>query len=163
MRTTGRCGRRGVPELAPGVLSTILARIAVQAEAQVAAALEPVALAVEREAKLNASHGEHPRGTPTPAAQGSGPARVSGTLVRSITHSPVAHDGTGWETRVGTSAGLYAPYNRRTPSSLYGYYLEVSGAGRSHARYPFLLPAFDSVVKAGVTAEFIRMLATAWI
>lgn len=152
-----------MPELTPGVLSAILARIAVQAESLVPAALEPIALAVEREAKLNASHGEHPPRTPTPAARGSGPARVSGTLVRSITHSPAIHDATGWETRVGTAAGLYTPYNRRTPSSLYGYYLEVPGAGKAHARYPFLLPAFDMVVKTGVATEFSRVLAAAWI
>jgi hypothetical protein len=66
----------------------------------------------------------HKRGTPTPARPGTGPAVVSGTLRRSLTHSPVVSYGAGWETKVGTGAGVSPPYGR-SPASVYGLALET--------------------------------------
>lgn len=130
-------------ELLPGVFTEILTRLGARAEAATVAVLEPLAAAVERQAKINASSGEHRRGTPTPARPGSGPARISGTLVRSITHTRPERGPHGWEVRVGTGVGLYPPYGRHTPSSRYGYYLEHGL--RNGARYPFLGPAAHMV------------------
>jgi hypothetical protein len=47
--------------------------------------------------------------------------------------------------RVGTEAGRFPPYGKgRTPSSMYGLYLEKLGAGINHVTYPFLKPAFEA-------------------
>lgn len=143
-----------VPELRPGIFNAMMAQLTTQAMARGAAALETVALAIEKQAKINASNGQHPYGTRTPASPGTGPARISGTLVRSITHSPVERSERGWMTRVGLAGGLYPHYqygrrgNRRshgrrseTPSSRYGKYLETGL--RNGSTYPFLGPAVE--------------------
>jgi hypothetical protein len=103
-----------------------------------------LALAIERQAKVNASTGAHRRGTPTPARPGTGPAVISGTLRRSLTHSPVVFNGAGWETKVGTAVGFTPPYGS-TPSSKYGLYLETGL--RNGTTYPFLKPAVDFGVR----------------
>jgi hypothetical protein len=125
----------GVAEIGPGVLKEILGGVGEDAMLRSKTLLTKLALEVETRAKKNASNGSHERGTPTPAQRGQGPAVISGTLRRSITHEPVKFSGITWFTRVGTMGGLYAPYNHDTPSSLYGWYLEhITG-------YPFLEPA----------------------
>lgn len=129
-------------ELVPGVMTELMARLAQHVMQSSREVLEPVALVIERQAKINASSGEHTYRTKTPASPGSGPARISGSLVQSITHSEVLPSALGgWECKVGVAGGLYPPYNRRTDAGKYAYYLEVSGAGKSHVKYPFLGPA----------------------
>lgn len=137
----------------PGVLPALLTRIAARGELAGSAALEAVALAVEKQAKINASSGEHPYRTKTPAHPGSGPARISGTLVRSITHTPVGLGLSGLETRVGVASGLFSPHNHKTDSSKYGRYLET-GMLRNGAAYPFLGPAFHMVSHVSVFSIF---------
>lgn len=139
-------------ELTPAAMRAIFARLDATAQGAIAAGLEPLAAAVERQAKINASTGEHPRGTPTPAHPGAGPARVSGTLVRSLTHSGPERTTGGWECKVGTATGLYAPYNRRTPANRYGYYLEHGL--RNGAKYPFLGPAAHMVAHVSAYVYF---------
>jgi hypothetical protein len=134
-------------ELVPGVFTEVFGDLAAQVVAKIGVALTPVALAVEKEAKQNASNGSHARNTKTPASPGSGPAIISGTLVRSITHTAPTIGGLGAvEVRVGPAGGLYSPYDkrRRTPSSKYGNYLE-RGMLRNGAAYPFLAPALRKV------------------
>jgi hypothetical protein len=122
-------------EIGPGLIGGILGGIGKDAMNRSQQMLTKLAITTETLAKKNASNGSHKRGTPTPARPGQGPAVISGTLRRSLTHEPVKFSGIEWFTRVGTMAGLYAPYDHRTPSSLYGWYLEfVTG-------YPFLGPA----------------------
>jgi hypothetical protein len=133
-----------VPELSSGAFAELFATLATRVQVATPLALTPLALAVEREAKLNASNGEHARGTKTPASPGQGPARISGTLVRSITHSEPRPTGGGWEVKVGTAGGLYPPYSRHTASSRYGRYLETGL--RNGSTYPFLHPALHKVV-----------------
>lgn len=129
-------------ELVPGVFTEIMTKLATQVVQHSREVLEPVALVIERQAKINASSGEHQYRTKTPASPGSGPARISGTLVQSITHSEALPSVLGgWEMKVGVAGGLYPPYNRRTDAGKYAYYLEVSGAGKSRVKYPFLGPA----------------------
>lgn len=147
----------GSTELAPGMISALFARLGLEAHAAVAEAMAPLALAVERQAKINASSGEHALRTRTPASPGSGPARISGTLVRSITHSEVTPTVSGWEVKVGTASGLYAYYNRRTPSSKYGYYLETGI--RNGAKYPWLAPAVHMVSEISIYAVFAAAFA----
>lgn len=131
-------------ELKPGVWASIFASVDAQARGKGGQLLTALALAIERQAKANAGNGSHKYGTKTPASPGAGPAVISGTLRRSITHEPVKLLGPGhWQTRVGTGAGFYPSYGKgRTPSSLYGYYLEHSML-RNGTGYPFLIPAFN--------------------
>jgi hypothetical protein len=142
-------------ELRPGVLRDLMAVVVTAAEDKTRAGLTEAALALEREAKLNLSKGgTHRYGTPTPARPGGPPALISGTLRRSVTHSPIARGAFGWETRVGLARGFYPPYGRRrTRSSKYGYFLET-GLWNG-AKYPWLLPAFHSIVPrmVGINAK----------
>jgi hypothetical protein len=143
--------------LAPGQFTAVFARVGLEAEKRAAVALTQVALAIERQAKINASNGAHPFGTPTPATRGSGPARISGTLVRSITHTRVRPTGGGWECQVGTAQGMFPPYGKnRTPSSLYGLYLETE------LDYPFLEPAFHFGCHVVAPGAFASAYGSGW-
>lgn len=144
-------------ELAPGLIAALFERLGLEAHAAVAEAMIPLALAVERQAKINASSGEHALRTRTPASPGSGPARISGTLARSITHSEVTPTVGGWQVKVGTAAGLYAYYNRHTPSSKYGYYLETGL--RNGTKYPWLGPAVHMVGEISIYTIFAAAFA----
>lgn len=151
-----------MPELAPGLLRAVFVKLAAEGEARGRIALAPVALAIEKQAKINASNGSHPYRTPTPS-RGSpeGPAIISGTLVRSITHSPVVRTAGGWETKVGTAGGLYPWYSRKMPSSKYAYILEVRGV-RGGGRFPFLQPAFKFVMRVSVHTIFREVYGATW-
>lgn len=139
-------------ELRPGVMTAVFARLAVEGNARTRVALEPLALAVEKQAKINARVGSHLYGTPTPAVPGTGPSVISGTLTRAITHSPIRAIVDGWETYVGTGVGAFPPYGQpKVPANKYGYYLETGL--RNGATYPFLEPAFKFVM--GVPAMLI--------
>ena len=163
-------------ELNIGVISSRLSMMASQVIAREGVALTAAALEIEQRAKKNASNGSHPYGTRTPASPGSGPARISGTLVRSITHDPPLRTGLGWETKVGTAGGLYPLYRsgrsggsrkgakrkrrgsgKGTPSSEYGKYLETGL--RNGATYPWLTPAYRDVVPLRLVAIFTEAFA----
>lgn len=151
-----------VPELRPGIFAALFSEINVAAQAKARIALGRLADAVERQAKINASSGSHPYGTPTPASRGSGPAVISGTLRRSIGRSPIVFTGGGWETKVGTGAGQFPPYGRgRTPSSKYGLYLE-KGMLRNGATYPFLSPAVRFVRTVVAPQVYQEVFRPAW-
>lgn len=148
-----------MPELKPGDFTAIFARLNEQGQVRGRIALEPVARAIERQAKINASVGSHKPHTPTPAQPGTGPAVISGTLRRSITHSPFVQNGTGWETKVGTAVGFTPPYGR-TPANKYGLYLETGL--RNGATYPFLVPAYQFVIRTVAPAIFMAAYGTGW-
>jgi hypothetical protein len=139
-------------ELEPGaMLALMLAQVEV-IEAKVPAALTAIALGLQKQAVINASTGAHVYGTKTPAWPGTGPARISGTLVRSIAHSGVRQIASGWEVRVGLIHGQYptyrtsgGSYTSKTPSHEYGEYLERGL--RNGATYPWLLPAFHHAIR----------------
>lgn len=150
-----------MPELEPGVFIRLFTRIGAVAEENTRDALKAAALAIEREAKLNVGRGgTHKYGTKTPASPGGPPALISGTLRRSVTHTPVTLVRMGiWETRIGVAAGVYPPYPRsgkRTQSSKYGEALEKGL--RNGVTYPWLLPAAHLVMPrlSGITAEFYK-------
>lgn len=132
-----------MPEVSAAAFRRLFAHLERTADTTVRSGLLAVAEAQVEQAKTNASNGSHPWGTPTPASPGSGPARISGTLVRSIVHTAVVPWGGGFETKVGLKPGQTPKYPRskssRTPSSKYGLYLETGL--RNGATYPFLLPA----------------------
>lgn len=137
-------------ELRAGIWNEVFAGIDAQAKIKGGRLLTMLAQALEKQAKINASVGSHAYGTPTPASPGTGPAVISGTLRRSITHEPVRMLGPGhWQTRVGTAVGFTPPYGgrSRTPANKYGYYLEHGL--RNGATYPFLIPAFRHVTTTG--------------
>lgn len=124
-------------------------------------ALLQVGLIVERQAKRNASSGAHRYGTKTPAFRGSGPARISGTLVRSISHTQVKMIGRDLEMKVGMGTGFFPPYGKsRTASSKYAYYLETGLRGG--ATYPFLNPAFKFATGFPADAIYKAKLGTGW-
>jgi hypothetical protein len=145
-------------ELGPGVIRDILARVVTESEQMTRRGLTEAAQLLEREAKQNVMKGgTHKHGTKTPASPGGFPALISGTLRRSITHSPVRSAAFGWETRVGTASGFYPPYGKnRTQSAQYGRYLETGL--RNGAKYPWLLPAFHTVVPqmVAINAKFLQ-------
>lgn len=139
-------------ELRPGVMTAVFSRLAVEGNTRTRVALEPLALLIEKQAKINASSGSHKIGTPTPAVPGTGPAIISSTLRRSITHSPITVIAGGWETRVGMGVGSYPGYGRGlVPANKYAFYLETGL--RNGATYPFLEPAFKFAM--GVPAMLI--------
>jgi len=148
-----------VGELRPGAFTRIFAEIEREAQVKARRVLTGIALAVERQAKINASVGAHKRGTKTPASPGTGPAVISGTLRRSITHSPVVFTGHGWETKVGTGVGLTPPYGR-TPASRYGLYLETGL--KNGATYPFLKPAVDFGMRVVAPQLYRTAFRTGW-
>lgn len=154
--------------LRPGVFIELFGKMAIQAQLRTPMALDIVALAAEKQAKINASTGSHAYGTPTPASPGTGPAQISGTLVRSITHSTPMPHGLGWSAKVGTAAGMYPVYRTlaggvvksRTPSSKYGYYLEKGL--RNGARYPFLEFAAGFAMRQVAGMVFKQWFSLPW-
>jgi len=154
--------------LRPGVFTELFGKMAVQAQSRTPMALDIVALAAEKQAKINASTGSHPYGTPTPASLGTGPAQISGTLVRSIPHTTPVPFGMGWSAKVGTAAGMYPVYRTmaggvvksRTPSSKYGYYLETGL--RNGTRYPFLEYAAGFAMRQVAAMVFKEWFSLPW-
>lgn len=136
-------------QLRPGVFTEVFAKTAVEGTLRARKATTAMAQATERQAKINVSTGAHPYGTPTPASPGAGPAVISGTLRRCITHTPVAEIAGGWQSRIGPAPGFWPSYGTakhhykpgrkpRADSAKYGYYLETGDHGYV---YPWLAPA----------------------
>lgn len=146
-------------QLRPGVFTGLFTEITAEAKLKSRTFLTQLANAIERQAKVNASNGAHKRGTPTPASPGTGPAVISGTLRRSITHSPVKPTGTGWETKVGTAAGISPPYGR-TPASKYGRALETGL--RNGSVYPFLNPAYKFGITIVAPQLYMTVFRVGW-
>lgn len=141
---------RYIGEWRPGVLERVLVGVAADGNVRMGAALAELAQVAETRTKQALTIRSHPYRTVTPASPGGPPALVSGTLRRSVTHTRVSVEVTGWFTKVGTGAGFYPPYGgrRRTSSSKYGFYLETGL--RNGATYPFLVPNVrDAVLFAG--------------
>lgn len=148
-------------ELRPGVFTAGFAKLAVEGDARTRLALEPLALAVERQARINASVGRHRYGTKTPAHPGAGPAVISGTLKKSIGHTPIEKYGFGWITKVGPTLGFTPPYGTRpTPADKYGYYLETGL--RNGATYPWLKPAAEFACRISAVTIYNRLYGSAW-
>jgi hypothetical protein len=113
-------------------------------------ALTQAALALERQAKLNANTGTHPRGKPRVSGSGPGPNKVTGTLQRSIS------------TEVRYGFGSYVA--TVGPSVEYARAVELgSPRWKSGVRYPFLSTAVGYMVKSGnlnrvFTMNFARLM-----
>lgn len=148
-------------ELRPGVFSAIFAKIQTEGNMRSRLSLEPLASAVEKQAKINASNGRHKYGTPTPARPGLGPAVISGNLRRSVGHTPIAKDANGWMTKVGPRRGFTPPYGKNpTDAARYGYFLETGL--RNGAKYPWLKPAAEFTTKTAATVIFTEKYGEAW-
>ena len=163
-RTRLRCGRLAVitGELLPGVLTQVFARVLVEAQERARLGLEEVGKLVHERAVQSVSARSHPYRTATPASRGGPPAMISGTLSKSLTVTPATPSAQGWQVKVGTAPGMYPACNHRTPSSKYGYYLEVAGAGKSHVRYPFLAAAAHAVAEPAAYTVFKALFAGPW-
>jgi hypothetical protein len=146
-------------ELRPGVFLRLFTEIAAEGQARSRAVVGELARVVEKQAKTNASSGSHGRGTPTPARPGSGPAVISGTLRRSITHTEPVLNGRGWECKVGTAPGRTPNYGN-TPANKYGYFLETGLV--NGARYPFLKPAAHFGMSVAAPALYRKYFAAGW-
>lgn len=144
-------------ELTPEILALVLGEKRLAVGAANRSALAAVARTVENDAKTSLTQSTHPYkawGPRTTASPGGPPALVSGTLRRSVTHTPVVLDPVGLMTRVGTGVGFYPWYGKgRTPSSLYGKYLETGL--RNGTTYPWLKPSATRVM-ATQAAEIWR-------
>ncbi|MEU4296339.1 hypothetical protein [Kitasatospora aureofaciens] len=141
------------------MFTRLFVEIGAAGEAKAREALLKLGDAAVRQAQINASSGSHPRGTPTPARPGSGPAIVSGTLRRSIARTTPVRTAGGWELKVGTKPGQVPPYGR-TPSSRYGLYLETGL--RNGATYPFLGPAVRFVRTTVLPQVFQAVFRPGW-
>lgn len=101
-------------------------------EKAAAYALGQVALTVEREAKINAATGTHPRGKGHLKGTGPGPNRVTGALQRSI-HTEVRKGFGSYEAEV-------------FPSMIYARQVEIGGGKWPRGvNYPYMIPAGRSV------------------
>jgi hypothetical protein len=113
-------------------------------------ALTQAALALERQAKLNANTGTHPRGQGHIPGTGPGPNKVTGTLQRSIS------------TEVRYGFGSYVA--TVGPSVEYARAVELgSSRWKSGVRYPFLSTAVGYMVSSGninrvFTLNFTRLM-----
>jgi hypothetical protein len=113
-------------------------------------ALTQAALAVERQAKLNANTGTHKRGEGHVPGTGPGPNKVTGTLQRSI------------NTQVRYGFGSYIA--TVGPSVEYARAVELgSPRWKSGVRYPFLSTAVGYMVSSGnlqraFTLNFMRLM-----
>jgi len=113
-------------------------------------ALAQAALAVERQAKLNANTGTHKRGEGHVPGTGPGPNKVTGTLQRSI------------NTQVRYGFGSYIA--TVGPSVEYARAVELgSPRWKSGVRYPFLSTAVGYMVSSGnlqrvFTLNFLRLM-----
>lgn len=156
-------------QIRPGVFADLFAQVTRAAAEKTRKTMTAVALVAETQAKINASTGAHRYGTPTPASPGAGPAVVSGTLRRSITHQPVIATADGFAALVGAAPGFYPPYPKhsrgggppkRTMSSRYGYYLETGL--RNGATYPWLEPACRHAMGTPAVTLFAQAFSTGW-
>lgn len=148
-------------ELKPGVFTKLCTELAAESRARSVKVLTELALTVEKQAKINASNGAHKVNTPTPASPNTGPAIISGTLRRSITHTPVRSVGADTlETLVGTARG-FTPFYSHTPSNKYGYFLEVTGLANG-VKYPFLGPAFRFAMGVPAALTYAKYFGSGW-
>jgi hypothetical protein len=140
-----------MPKLEPGVFTEIFDAVAAEAQVRSQRAVTMMTLVTERQAKINASNGSHAVNTPTPAIPGQGPAVVSGTLRRTISHTPTVAFLGGYTAMVGMVPGFWPPYafpkhhykpHPKPPadSAKYAFYLETGDWGRT---YPFMGPALE--------------------
>jgi hypothetical protein len=114
-----------MPDLTVANVRAIDRRLKTSTDAAMRRVITAVALAGERQAKLNASNGSHKKGTPTPASKGQGPAVISGDLRRAITHDPTRKQGAVWVSRIGVSAG--ASYGKFVEDLGYEFMTPVTG------------------------------------
>lgn len=151
-------------EIRSGALAPLFERLAAEALARTTAGVVATANAVERQAKMNASNGRHPYRTATPSpGDPEGPAIISATLVDSIVHTQPVVGLLGVEVQVGMSPGHFPYYRPKgPPSSRYAYYLEVTGAGKSRHRFPFLVPALHMAGHIAVYTAFRQAFAGGW-
>ena len=139
-------------EMVSGILAARLARLGVELRAREPLVLVATATAVLERARANLTAMRHPYGTPTPARPGGPPAMISGTLAGALALTKPVVTPFGVTLHVGVKAGVFPPYSR-TEAAKYGYYLEVPGAGRSHVRYPWLMPAVHAVGRNAAIAS----------
>jgi hypothetical protein len=151
-------------EFRPGVPTAIFAKLDAQMKAKGRIAIAPVADGIVAQARINASNGKHAPHTPTPSSGNpTGPAIISGTLVKSIDRTPVTRIARGWLCQVGVRPGeTPAMYNNGPrPSSTYAKILELEGV-RSGRRFPFLYPAALFGFEFIAPAIYSRMYGEQW-
>lgn len=121
-------------------------RLAAQGQAGMRQTVTAVALAGEKQAKINASSGAHKKGTRTPATRDvTGPAVISGNLRRNITHEPTVQVGTVYTTRIGVARGAG-----------YGKYVESLGYRFMAPTEKFLKTVIIPIAEATLRTTFHR-------
>lgn len=150
-------------ELRHGTFARIFKELDIEGKVRARKALTELALVVEKQAKINAKNGAHKYKTPTPARPGEGPAKISGTLARSITHTPVVMKAGDFTCKVGMAPGFYPNYGSKSAtSSQYASYLEKGKLNGSENAYPFLKPAFDFATKVPAELIYNRVFGSLW-
>jgi len=146
--------------LEPGVPTAMFAKFDANMVIANRIALSGVADAIVKQARINASNGSHAYGTPTPASAGTGPAKISGTLYKSIDRSSITREPFGWYCRVGMNAGFVpwyaASWTSPKTSSQYARILEIEGC-RNGATYPFLYSAAEFVFEIAAYSIYDRI------
>jgi hypothetical protein len=117
------------------------------------AALVELTQLVERRTKDNLNLRSHSRRTPTNATPGGPPSKVTGDLMRGITHTPPQPSRGGITTRVGPASNI--PHSHPSPARGGRTHARGSSVGvigraletgmRNGKRFPFLVPALRSV------------------
>lgn len=112
------------------------------------AAAEAMASAARDEIQRKLGQRSHARGTPTPSAPGTPPARISGALQGSIHADPPAGGGGVWYAYVGPRGVVYAAIQQRG-----------GVAGRNHASH---LPPRPYMDASGAYARISQASASAF-
>jgi hypothetical protein len=124
-----------------GQPTAIFSRLITESQRRNRIALIPIADAIKKQAKINASNGRHAYGTPTPSMGApQGPAVISRTLVNAIDRTTPVTTPAGWLVQVGMASGRVPPYSRRRDSSQYAEILELVGSRRGR-KFPFMYSA----------------------
>jgi hypothetical protein len=127
-----------------------LRELGISGEALAATVTLRLAEATEGVAKHKLNERSHAYGTPTPATQGGPPAKISGDLMRSVTHEPT---GPSEAVRVGPSDVPHRRYPPKTQSRG-GTLKPTAGSGaigrylEEDLGYPWLEPSADEVMAA---------------
>jgi hypothetical protein len=130
-------------------LSQALLRLVSRADELGHQAVTRLALGVEAAAKEALNLRTHTYGTPTPATPGGPPAKISGDLLRSVTHEVE-----GSVARIGPADLPHSRYDTRGLRSRGGARAPTSDTGtigkalEENLGYPWLAPSADKMMAA---------------
>jgi hypothetical protein len=145
-----------------GQPTAVFARLITESQRRNRIALIPIADAIKRQAKTNASNGRHLYGTPTPSMGApQGPAIISRSLVNAIDRTTPVKTPAGWLVQVGMAPGRVPSYSRRRDSAQYAEILELVGS-RSGRKFPFMHSAAQFGFDIVAPVVYREMYGSTW-